>query len=564
MNRLRTIVGFASIACIAFSLNVGTFREDPFHPLAFAPLVIGLGLALVWLVLRLVTLSQEARGNTVSGVNSLVGSIVFLAICITLYAFVRRWDATWDLTKEGRTEFATQTVQVLENLDEDVNIYGFFKTSGDAIEDAVKGKVERFLDRCEAMSEHIKVEFIDPQQNPERLQALNVKRVSVVGTVVMKCGTRQREIPLSDAQDTLEEREFTNALINVVRDARPKVYFLTGHQERRIDDTDKITGASDLGLWLQKEAYDVDTHLIMATDPYIPDDCSLLVVNNYNEDFRPYEIEALDAYMQRGGRLMLMVDPSFVLPASPGQKPIERMRPWLIARYGVEIGSDFVVSAIGWQSGAAGDVMLIQDFAPLAAQLNLQGVQQEGFRGSFNAQHPITRPLDQQMVWKNVRSVGLMDTMPEGVAGTVLLRSTPECWAEKSVADIFQGNKIDQDPDEPRGAQPIAVAVTARTNVPVGDGSKMKGARLVVVGNSSFTASESIGYLGNVNFMLNAVAWLTESDDLIALRASGPEDQPIVLNRNEQRAIAWFAILGTAQAVAVAGFVVFLWRRRYR
>ena len=208
--------------------------------------------------------------------------------------------------------------------------------------DVVQEKTRRFLERCRDVSPFLQVEFIDPQRHPEALQTMNVLRVSEVGTIVLQSGALQREIPLSDVTNRLDERQFTNALINVARDSVPKVYFLTGHGERDLTSDDPKIGGHKFNFWLEKEGYEVIPFVIPTDRPAIPRDCSVLVVNGYENDLNGYEIEALDQFVTDGGRLFVLIDPQIILTPS-GIGP-DHVLPFLKRRFGISVNSDIVVS----------------------------------------------------------------------------------------------------------------------------------------------------------------------------------------------------------------------------
>ncbi|MEX2016436.1 MAG: GldG family protein [Candidatus Hydrogenedentales bacterium] len=557
MLKIRRIVGFAAVVALALGLNLLVFTEDAFALWVIVPLLAAAALGLAWLALRLWSARGTRQGATVRGLNAVVGSILFLAICVTVYAMVKRSDASWDLTREGRRTLSPQTQQVLQSLSQDVTAYCLFVRAGDEKVDTVQDKTRRFLERCQRYTDHLKIEFVDPQRNPDRLKELSVLRVSPVGTVVLKSGTRQRELPLSDVTSRLEERDFTNALVNVAQDTQPKIYFLTGHGERDILNTDRQLGGSDLALWLQKEAYEVARHLIAYTDPEIPQDCDLLVINGYESDFHPHEVQALEEYVRRGGRLLVLADPARVL--NPSQQTVEQFRPWLERTLGVRIGSDIVVSPILKDEGLK--IMLIPDFNVLPG-LESEG-RSEAFRGSFNAEHPITRGFDMQMLWPGVRSVTFVDDPPGDMTGQILLKSTPDTWAEDDLEVLETERRLEQDADERKGPVPVAVAVSLRTQHSGADGAARE-ARAVVIGDADLTKNEVIAQKPNHNFLLNVVAWLSENEELIAIRPSGEEDEPLVLSKRERQAVAWIASLGTVQIVALLGVAAWFRRRRYQ
>ena len=558
MTKARTIFGFIAIAGIALGANLFALAGSVFSPLVFVPLVLGAGAGAAWIVLLLSTRAGSREGSTVQGLNAVLSSLVFLGICITVYAFIRRSDASYDLTKEGLRTISPQTIQVLEGLENDVEVFCIFVEAGDDRVDIVQQKTRRFLERCQQFSARLSVTFIDPQREPERIaQELRVLRVSPVGTVMLRSGAQQREIPLSDVTSRLEERDFTNALINVIRASRPKVYFLTGHGERDITDEDPKKGASDFRLWQQKEAYDVEPHLIAYTHPEVPDDCSVLVIPGYTSDFRPPELQALDTYIDRGGRILLLSDPAVVQDSGPLPAQ-EQLRPWLARRLGIELGADVLTSpAMG---NEALNIMFVPDFTVLGSWAEDSG-RDSSFRGSFNMGHPITGGLYSQMVWRAVRSVSFAAERPKGLSGAAILRSTPDVWAETDINRVFMDHHASKEDSDKEG--PISTAVAATLQTPdAPDGTRVQDARVVVVGDADLSGNEAIKQVPNHEFLLNAMAWLSESEDLIAIRPTGTEDPPVVLSLAERKAILWISVLGTTQFVAVAGVIMWFLRRR--
>ena len=564
MERVRQILGISSLVLLFVGLNLAVVWENPFVPSVYVPLIGSAIFGQIWLVLKLASALGKGKGSA-RGLNAVVGTVVWLGICIAAYALVKRSDVSWDLTQEGRRELSPQTVQVLRMLTEDVEVTCFWvRAGGDARVDLAQDKAERFLARCQRVTDRLKVKYIDPQANPLLLEEMGVLRIqSAVGTVVLEAGARQREIPLSDVTSRLEERDFTNALVNIVRDSRPKIYFLMGHGERDILDTDPKVGGSNFALWLEEEAYETARHLIAYTNPEIPADCSILVINKYQADLKPHEIEVLDEYMNNGGRLLILSDPQVAIEGAVPS--VEQLRPWLSTRFGVRVGNDILVSRLteGYK------LALISDFNDRRSLGEYARLPEAGTRyhGSFNGEHPITRGLgnmDRQMILSAVRSVEIDRNLPAGVTGSLLLRSTPDTWAETDLRGVLDLKPLSREDYETEGPNGIAVAMTMRTDVPVGDGSRMREARLVIVGDADMSSNEQMNYVSNQSFLLNSVAWLSENEELIAVRPTRTDDAPILLTRGEQRTVAWLASLGPIQAIALVGLGVYLARRKYR
>lgn len=560
MAKARMVSGFAALAGLALTLNLVAVRRDPFSGAVLALAALAAVFSIVWLALTMVSRADKApAGGYSGGLNSIVASLIVLGICIVVYAFFLRWDRAWDLTEEGRTELAPQTVQVLEGLTQDVHVFGLFVNTGRREVTVARDKTRVFLDRCAALTPHLKVEFIDPQQEAARLKALGLTFADPNGTVVVKAGTRQKSIAFAGPMPRLEERDFTNALINVVQASQPKLGFLTGHGE---NDISKPT-ASGLKALLQSEGYQLEAFGIQSGGAGIDPSYNAVVINGLNAevggDLSDDELNALDTYLNSGGRLMVLVDPQFAATGQPARK---RAFEWLARRFGVVVGEDIILTDSRVNS-RVGQITLLSD-AAATAEFGRIEVPNVEFMGCFDQSHPITRNFDKQLDFLAARSVSVADPLPKNVVASRILRTLPYCYAETDLQGIAAGRQPTQGPGENVGSIGVAVAATMQTDVPVGDTGQMRAARLVVVGDSDFVRNEAVLIGGNLNFILNAVAWLTEREELIAIRARGKDNPAIVLSERDEKIIAWVSGLGVVQALLVVALAVFFMRRRYQ
>lgn len=552
--RYKKWLGFLALVFLALALNLLVWTQQFFTWAVLAPLALSVALGAVWTVMTLLQLAEHRalEDRAVGGLNAVFSTVVFLGICVVFYLFLNSWDVSWDLTEEGRRDLSPQTIQVLQAMNTEVEALCFFLQVDEELVVIARDKTMRFLEQCQRYTPLLSVEMLDPTVDRARLEAMNITHASVQGTVVLRAGDRQRVITLTGGSPRLEERDFTNALINVLRHVEPKVYFLTGHRERDIMDEDEQDGASILGNLLRGESYNIERFAIQISDPEIPVDADIVVINNPLMDLHPVEIEALDAYMNKGGRLMLLIDPWRSPPA--GHSRGEQLRPYLERRFGIVIGSDIVISD---QRQNIWRAELSVDNAPFEHL-------DEGFmeyQGAFSMKHPITRGFDQTMMLQAARSVTLAETMPEQAAGVELLRTTPDFWAETDTERLLRTGQAQHDAGERAGPIPLAAAVVTpvdRDASPKGHGD----ARVVVVGDADFAANGQIIIPGHLNFLLNTFAWLTESEDLIAIRPTGREALPLILSDTQQRAIAWIAIMFTVQGVIAVGLGVYIFRRR--
>ncbi|MCF6285332.1 MAG: GldG family protein [Candidatus Hydrogenedentes bacterium] len=554
MQKLRMITGLAALVPIAVAANLLVWQQAALMPFAWGLLLLGVALGVVWGIQAAVGLAGSAgwEGWAAGGVNAALSTLFFLGICIVLYVFTAGWDASWDLTQEGRRTLAPQTVQVLQSMNEEVEIFCLFLKVDDELVWIAQDKTLRFLERCKKYTGLLKVEVMDPQVEMHRLEAMKVTHVSTLGTIVIRAGGRQRVITLSGGSPRLEERDFTNALINVLRDREQKVGFLTGHKERDIIDDDPKAGASAFANLLVGESYAVERIAIKISDPEVPQDCDILVINRPLADLYPQELKAIDTYLEQGGRLLILLDPWKSLPS-------EKLRPWLEERFGIVVGSDMVASK---NKERLVRLELRNDDGPFA------DVDEDfmEFSGAYNKGHGITQGFDQVMLLQMVRSVSRADKVPDNVVVTELLRSTPEYWGETDMATLMKEGTAVQQTEEAGGPISLAVAAVRRSEALDETGQPVT-SRVVVVGDSDFAANSQLTTAelsGHLNFLLNTIAWLGERQDLIAIRPSGKTDPPLVLSKGEERAIVWISTLLTLQLVVAAGLVVYVLRRKYR
>lgn len=551
---VRWWTGIAAIVFLDIALNFLLLKQNPFVAPVVVPFLLGSGLGIVWLIWTLWVFVRSTELETsAAGLNTVLSSVFFFGICAVLYAFARHADLGWDLTEEGRRDLSPLTIQVLETLDKKVEVYGLFVSAADSLVAVAEEKTRTFLERCSkyAPADYFHFEIVDPERDPLILKRLDIPRASPSGTVVVRCTNgKPRVIPLTGVNPRLEERDFTNALIAILRDAAPKVYFLSGHGEKDLSDQDPEQGGHILKGLLLGESYQVEQTQFTSENAHVPSDCDLLVVYRQNRDLRPYDIAAIDEYLDRGGRLLIFLD-IWAVQRLPDVRTVEEMRPWLENRFGIVVGEDILLSRT---TGA--EITLKPSFSTEDGE--------SPYRGSYSDTHPITRGFTETLRLRGARSVSLREKMPANVLGEELLRSVPDCWAEKDLGSVIQRGwqTAKPDPDEKQGSIPIAVAVVKKTERTTEDSDIPREARILVVGSRDIATNR--GILSSGNLVMNMFAWLTESEELIGIRASRQEDKPIVLSPVEEQVVAWISSLALVHVVIFAGLITYLVRRKYQ
>jgi ABC-type uncharacterized transport system involved in gliding motility auxiliary subunit len=85
--------------------------------------------------------------------------------------------------------------------------------------------------------------------------------------------------------------------------------------------------------------------------------------------------------------------------------------------------------------------------------------------------------------------------------------------------------------------------------------------RVAAFGDSDFASNTLVSFQGNRDLFLNTVAWLAQDADLISIRPKEPEDQRLVLTRNQQQNVLVLALLLIPGVFIVMGIREW-WSRR--
>lgn len=211
----------------------------------------------------------------------------------------------WDLSTNQILTLGKTTKDILSKLDKDVVIH--VVANPDSVDDRIKSFVNLYADQ----SSKIKVVMDDPVLHPDILTKLETKP----NQVLVSCDKtgKQTAIPFTDIiqidqaayyqyQQVHEtafdgEGQITSAINYVTNDSQTTVYTMTGHQEADLSATVKDA--------MKKSNMSV-SDLNLMTQSTVPQNCSLLIINNPQKDISKDENTALTDYLKNGGHLMLL------------------------------------------------------------------------------------------------------------------------------------------------------------------------------------------------------------------------------------------------------------------
>jgi ABC-type uncharacterized transport system involved in gliding motility auxiliary subunit len=488
-------------------------------------LLAGAALVVLNLLLRGGELADAiGRRQLRYGGNTLVMILVVLGILGAANYLVYRNTKRFDLTKGQRYSLSDQTKKILAGLKEDVRITYFQRAISMA---AGQDRLKEF----QTASPRVKVDFVDPLQNPAKAQAYDVKGPWPI--LVLEKGANRERISNDSEQD------LTNALIKVTREKKKTVCFADGEGERDTDDSGD-RGFSGAKAALARSQYETKKVLLLR-EKAVPSECSVLVVGGPEKDLLPPAIDAVRAYVKGGGKALMLVEPE-LKEAYPNITA-------LLKEWNLELEKDVVVDVSG-----IGQLFGTGEFTPIVAQYPF---------------HEITKDFRVMTAFHTARSVKAGSASIPGVSAQNLLETSQASWAESDLS--LKGRIEMNEGKDRRGPISLGAVATLRDTAaptpspaPSGEDKKeepKKEGRVVAIGDADFASNTLLSFQGNQDFFLNSVAWLAQDVDLISIRPKEPEDQRLFLNRNQQQNVALLALVLLPGLFVVAG-VVSWWKRR--
>jgi ABC-type uncharacterized transport system involved in gliding motility auxiliary subunit len=472
------------------------------------------------------------KRRTLVAANAAV-TVIALAVLFILVNYIgsRRYVRT-DVTKTRITRLSPKTVQVLRDLNDPVQVAVFYQQSHRLFE-----FVQDLLDRYAAHTDKLKIEYIDPEQDLARTRQL-VQQYQIdlnkdpLNQVIFSAGGRTKFLSDSDVAEfdysraqmggapTLAafkgEDAFTSAIINVTQAAQPTVWFVSGHGEKDLEDRGG-PGASELGKYLQRENMQVSSQTLL-DKAEIPATVNAVVIAGPARRFSDQEVALLQAYLEKGGRVLAMIDPA----TSTGLDD-------LLARWGAQLGQDIVIE---------GDP---QRRLPFVSPGNLLVV--------TYTDHPIVRHMEMLItLFPLARSVKAVPG-DQGATAKELAVTSESGWGETSIET--QPFQRDEQGDN-LGPVPIAVAVERTSPAQT---------RLVVIGDSDFAGNDQLVNVGNLDLILGAFHWLVGQEQLIGIGPKPIASLKLNVTARQLSNVWWACFLGMPVLFGLLGVVMWRWRR---
>jgi len=529
MEKIKKYLNYIGLALIFISLV--SIRIWPYQKtIALIIALLGVTCLGVYIALNLSLLKQSfKRKSFLYSSNLFLIIVLVLAILVVINYLLARNHYRFDFTESKLHSLSHQSVKVVKNLKEEVKIQCFFREGNFS-----RLKMENLLQIYAYHSNKIKYNFIDPDKNPGLVKRYEV---SVDGTTIFESQDKDSRIT------TTSEEDITNAIIKVTREKKKVIYFLEGHGEASIEDTEQ-RGYSIAKEEMEKLGYEVKKQDLALGDIF-PQDSALLVIPGPEKDLLTNELDTIKTYLEKGGRILLMVDPE----NAPGLRSF-------LEPLGFKLEDDLIVDTVSRLLG--GDY-----FMPVISEYEY---------------HEITKDFRYATFFPYARSVNLVEDKPEGISTSVLAKSSDRSWSERELdqSEVAFNENVDK-----LGPIPVAAVATIKSKKEKIDEEKTeeekkaepekaeedklaaveKEGRLAVFGDSDFASNGYYNLSGNGNLFLNTVNWLTEEPDLISIQPKTSTPRAIQLTPSQGRMVFFTSFIILPLIVLVTGVSVWVRRR---
>jgi ABC-type uncharacterized transport system involved in gliding motility auxiliary subunit len=472
------------------------------------------------------------------GLDVVMRTALVLAVVVMVNYLGAHFFGRFFLSSQTRIQLSSQTLDILKSLTNHVKVTLYYDTRD---ENNFYPTIVALLNEYCSANPRISVRTVDYVRDAGEAQKVKeqykLNSPTDKNVVVFDCEGRVKSIPgdsltqvkLEQVPNQKEreyrrkpiafngEQAFTSMLL-AVTSARPfKAYFLQGHGEPSLSDTDE-TGYLKFGSLLAQN-YIAVTNLELFGDNPVPMDCNLLIVAGPRTELSETELQKIDQYLAQGGRLFVLFN-YYSIKRPTGLEPI-------LARWGVNVGSDWVQDS---QKTVSGKDAVVSSFS----------------------QHPAVNPLI---------GFGLYLILPRPISRVNWENPSTGAPQVDELAFTSPATTLASAPSDPPHVYPLMVAVEQK---PVAGVANARGTtRILVVGDSFSFGNQSIKSLDNSDFIGYAANWLLDRTTL--LKGIGPRpvtEFRLLMTRTQQREVRWLLLGALPGVVLLFGCLVWLARRK--
>ena len=233
------------------------------------------------------------KRTLVYGSRAAAAILLVAGILVFVNLLANRYFWRLDLTRDQSQSLTAITKALLKEVEKPLTMTAFYpEGQGD------RQKAKELLQIYAYQNPNISFTFADPDRNPLKAKEAGFR---FPGNILIEYDGRRQ---MADRPD---EGPLSDTIRKLLKTEQKKIYFLTGHGERSIEDSQRehlLTARRAL----DNEGYSVAA-LNLLNQAEVPKDAAVVVIAGPQQPLFSQEIKALQAYVEQGGRLLVMLEP---------------------------------------------------------------------------------------------------------------------------------------------------------------------------------------------------------------------------------------------------------------
>lgn len=448
--------------------------------------------------------------------------VLLIAIIVVVNLLSAEYHVRLDLTEDRQYTLSPATKDILNDLTEPVTVRAFFSKDLPPNIRKTRDDFQNLLIEYAALSDgQVLYEFVDPNEKESAEQDAisngiqpvlidirekdQVKQQRAFLGATVSLGDRKEVIPFIQPGAAMEYA-LSTAIKKISIDRKPAVGFVTGHGEASLSEMMEVREQLEI-LYEPKEVQ-------LSDSAGVPADITTLVMIRPMDSIPPADLETLDRFLGRGGRLLVALNRVHGdFRSYYGTGVTTGLEDWLRQK-GVEVSENFVIDA------QCGSVSMPQQFGAFTVQAHISFPYVPVI--STFANHPATSGIESVML------EFASEVRPSGADST--LRFSPLAYSSELSAALPAPQFFDirkQWTEDDFTAKNIVVAAAVEGNL-----SGNIPSRMLVIGDGDFPVNgppQQARRLqaDNASFLVNAIDWLSDDTGLIELRTKGVISRPI-------------------------------------
>ncbi|MDE5092411.1 MAG: Gldg family protein [Trichodesmium sp. St16_bin4-tuft] len=551
----------------------GNWEPIPLILIAISIIITGL-----WIFYQAYSIEQNPNITwwsgraTEAGTNAIFATISVLIILGIINFLAVRYQTRIDLTENQKFTLSPQTIEILENLQKPVKLWIFDRGENpqytQLIENYQRQGNGKFM-----------FELVDPQTQPGKANQFGVKQL---GEIHLEVGEK-KEVIISKQLELLTESKLTNSIEKILGSRILKIYFIQGHGERELKEGQK--GFSEAVNALESKNYIVES-INLASISQVPEDADVVIIAGAQREFLEAEVIALQEYLEQGGGVLIMLDPS----TDPGLNN-------LFEEWGVLVDDRLAID-----DPKIGRLVGLDPWVVLVTMYGEHPITQDF--GNGISLYPFARPIETEaidgikespIIWTGNQSWAETDLrgelrFNEGrdrigplSLGVALTRSSTGEKNQETELELTPIPSLPgQPPNEPTTTYTSELEAEKKTTsaevisplpgqppdeldsskIEVKLENKLEEARLIVLGNSQFATNGWFQQQLNGDVFLNSISWLSKPEqETLSISPKKTTNRRIAMSLVKARFLSWMAIVILPILALTIGGIIW-WQRR--